>query len=266
MAGRCWFILLGLLLAGTLPVRRGTAAETPRLPPPVGIEERLGERVPADIPVRDELGRPVRLGDLFDRPVLLAPVYYRCSNVCNVLQASLAQALPRLDRELRQGIRVLSFSFDPDETPAVARGSKKIYRAVVRQRFPMENWLFLTADARAIERLTAAIGYRFYRDGSEFVHPVAVVVLAPGGRIVRYLEGTRFLATDLSLALLEASEGRVGSTISRLASLCYSYDPERRGYVFNILRVTGIVVFLCASVLFLVLMFGGRGRRKRRRP
>ncbi|TYO98980.1 protein SCO1/2 [Geothermobacter ehrlichii] len=263
MAGLHWIILLWLVAASGASVVRASTSGEPRRPPKVGIEERLGEQVPPDIMVRDELGRQLRLGDLFDRPVLLAPVYYRCSNVCNALQASLAQSLPKLGRELRREIRVLSFSFDPDETPAVARGSKKIYRAAVRERFPMDSWLFLTADAGAIRRLTTAIGYRFYKEGSEFVHPVAVVVLAPGGRIVRYLEGTRFLATDLSLALLEASEGRIGSTISRLASLCYSYDPERRGYVFNILRVTGIVVFLCAVILFLVLMFGGRGRRKK---
>lgn len=255
----CLLVLLLLWPAGPL-LGSQTA---PASPPPVGLEEHLGDRVPADIAVTDELGRSRQLGDYFDRPVLLAPVYYRCANVCNVLQANLAQVLPKLPDDVRSKVRVLSFSFDPEEGPELARNSKKIYRAAVRDGFPMENWVFLTASPDSIRRLTGAIGYRFYRDGSEFVHPVAVVALAPGGRIARYLEGTRFLPTDLSLALMEASEGRLGSTITRLASLCYSYDPEQRGYVFNILRVTGVVVFVSALGLFLVLAFGGRRRPRR---
>jgi len=235
----------------------------PQKPPRVGLEEKLGASVPLDLVLTDELGRKVRLGDLVDRPTLLAPVYYRCTNVCNALQSGLAQALPRLNNSLKGDIRVISFSFDPEETPALARGSKKIYRAAVRDGFPMDNWMFLTGDGAAITRLTDAIGYRYYQDGNEFVHPVAVAVLSPEGKIARYLEGTRFLPTDLSLSLMEASSGRIGSTISRLASFCYSYDPEQRGYVFNILRITGIVVTLSAVGLFSVLMFGGRKRRKR---
>ncbi|GAB4558845.1 MAG: SCO family protein [Geothermobacteraceae bacterium] len=256
---KCFLVLLLLLPAGTL----FGSPTVPASPPPVGLDEHLGEMVPTDIAVTDELGRSRQLGEYFDRPVLLAPVYYRCANVCNALQANLAQILPKLPEDIRPKVRVISFSFDPEEGPELARNSKKIYRAAVRGGFPMDHWVFLTASPDSIRRLTESIGYRFYRDGSEFVHPVAVVALAPGGRIVRYLEGTRFLPTDLSLALMEASEGRLGSTITRLASLCYSYDPEQRGYVFNILRVTGVVVFVSALGLFLVLAFGGRRRPRR---
>ncbi|WP_146032879.1 SCO family protein [Geothermobacter hydrogeniphilus] len=257
---RCLIVICLLLPGLSAGADDGVA---PKMPPKVGLDEKLGDRVPADLEFTDELGRKVRLGDLVDRPTLLAPVYFRCSNVCNVLQSGLAQTLPRLNEDLKNRIRVISFSFDPRETPALARGSKKIYRAAVKGGFPMDNWSFLTGSREAIARLTDAIGYRFYQDGAEFVHPVAVAVLSPEGRIVRYLEGTRFLPTDLTLSLMEASDGRLGSTISRLASFCYSYDPEQRGYVFNILRVTGIVVTLSAVGLFAVLVFGGRKRRRK---
>jgi protein SCO1/2 len=44
----------------------------------VGIEQRLGERLPLDAEFRDENGRIVRLGDYFSsgRPVILALVYF----------------------------------------------------------------------------------------------------------------------------------------------------------------------------------------------
>lgn len=256
---RCLVVVCVLLLGG---IAWGAPA-APQMPPKVGLDEQLGSQVPLDLELIDELGRRVQLSQLLDRPTLLAPVYFRCTNVCNALQSGLAQTLPRLNQSLKEQVRVISFSFDPEETPAMARNSKKIYRAAVKDGFPMDNWVFLTGSPDAIAQLTDAIGYRYYQDGTEFVHPVAVAVLAKGGKIVRYLEGTRFLPTDLSLSLMEASDGRIGSTISRLASFCYSYDPDQRGYVFNILRITGIVVTLSAIGLFSVLMFGGRRRRKK---
>jgi protein SCO1/2 len=238
-------------------------AETvPQLPPKVGLEEHLGEQVPLDLVFTDELGRELQLGDLVNRPTLLAPVYFRCSNVCNALQGGLAQALPGLSADLADHVQVISFSFDPGETPAQARGSKNIYRAAMKGGFPIDNWAFLTGSQESIDRLTDAIGYRYFQEGVEFVHPVAVAILSADGKITRYLEGTRFLSSDLSLALLEASDGRLGNTITRLASYCYSYDPEQRGYVFNILRVAAVIIFVSLLTLFLVLMLGGRRKRK----
>lgn len=252
-------VLGGLLGAAGLCL----AGEVPRLPQErAGLEEQLGAVVPLDAEFTDEEGRPVRLGDLVDRPTILAPVYYRCSQVCNLLQAGLADVLPQLNVD-REKIRVLSVSFDPDETPALAQGSRRIYQGVMRGAFPAGQWSFLTGDQHNIHQLMEAIGYHYVRDGREFIHPVAIVVLSPEGKIVRYLNGTRFLPMDLSLALLEASEGRVGSTISRIASFCFRYDPEKKGYVFNMLRVAGGIVFVSAAGLFTVLVLPGR---KNRRP
>lgn len=257
---RLLVVACGLLLI--VPPVVADTEKVPQLPPKVGLEERLGEQVPLDIVFTDELGRKIQLGDLVNRPTLLAPVYFRCSNVCNALQGGLSQALPGMSADLAEQVRVISFSFDPGETPAQARGSKNIYRAALKGGFPIDNWSFLTGSQESIDRLTDAIGYRYFQEGVEFVHPVAVAVLSSDGKITRYLEGTRFLSSDLSLALMEASDGRLGNTITRLASYCYSYDPEQRGYVLNILRVAATVISITLVTLFLVLMFGGRRKRK----
>ena len=47
-----------------------------------------------DLAFRAEDGQPVRLRDLITRPTIIAPVYYRCPNVCHFLQGELAQVLP----------------------------------------------------------------------------------------------------------------------------------------------------------------------------
>lgn len=255
IAWRVIAVAIAVSLVGPALLAAGELPNLPQQRP--DLQEKLGVRVPLDLEFIDENGQSVKLAELVDRPTILAPVYYRCSNVCNLLQGGLAEVFPKLD--IKPGsVRIISVSFDATETPKVAQGSRRIYQALLRDAFPSDQWSFLTGDQQNIDRLLDAIGYHVVRDGIEFIHPVVIAVLAPDGKIVRYLYGTRFLPMDVSLALLEASEGRVGNTISRIARICFSYDPDKKGYVFNILRVAGTLVFFSLGALFLVLVFGGR--------
>lgn len=227
----------------------------------VGLNEKLGATVPGDLQFRDENGKPVRLGDLLDRPTVIAPVYFKCPNVCNFLQSSLVDVLPQIKMKPGEDFRILSISFDERETPELAARSKKAYFHALEEGFPRNSWHFLTGDLVTIHTLTDSIGYSFKREGVDFLHPVSVAVVAPGGKIVRYLHGTHILPMDMNLALIEAGEGRVSPPIRKMLTFCFSYDPEGKRYVFNILRVTATGIILAAGSLFLYLVFSGRRKK-----
>lgn len=232
----------------------------------VGLEERLGERIPLDVTLRDETGATVRLGDLVKGPTVILPVYYGCTNVCNYLQGDLARVLPAIKLKPGADYRVISVSFDETETPQMAAGARRMYLTAMNAPFPADGWRFLTGDAEGIRRLTDAAGYRFQRKGSDFVHPVASFVVAGDGKIVRYLYGTSFLAKDLTLALIEAGQGKSGATIRKAVNYCFSFDPKQKSYTFNLLRVSATVVILCTGGFFLYLVLGGRKGQRQRMP
>lgn len=228
----------------------------------VGLEENLGGKIPLNLAFRDEQGNPVRLAELVTQPTVIAPVYYRCPNVCHFLQGDLARVLPQLKLEPGKDYRVLSISFDETESPALARRSKDNYFTAMQAAFPTDGWRFLTGSTENIRALTDAAGYYFKRVEGEFLHPVAFFVVSADGTIVRYLHGTHVLPKDLTLALYEAKEGRVGTTIRKVVQYCFSYDPENKTYVFNVLRVSATVI-LTTLVLFLAfLVWGGKKSKK----
>lgn len=227
----------------------------------IGVDERLGSRIPLDITFRDDNGRQVRLGELITSPTIILPVYYGCSNVCNFLQNGLASAMPAVKRIPGKEYRVLSVSFDETETPTLAAKYKKMYLTSMNAPFPEEGWHFLTGDARNIRRLTDAAGIHFRRSGRDFIHPVASFVVARDGTIVRYLYGTTFLPKDLTLALLEARDGKVGVTIRKVVGYCFSFDPAGKTYVFNLLRVSATVVLLSAGGFLAFLFLSGNKKR-----
>ena len=70
---------------------------TTGLPPAldkVGIEQKLGDRLPLDTEFKDENGKIVKLGDYFGkRPVVLALVYYDCPMLCNQVLNGLTGSL-----------------------------------------------------------------------------------------------------------------------------------------------------------------------------
>ena len=228
----------------------------------IGVDEKLGSHIPLDITFRDENGQPVRLAELISGPTIILPVYYSCTNVCNFLQSGLARVLPAIKRTPGKDYTVLSISFDETETPEQAARFKRMYLTAINAPFPEQGWRFLTGDAANIRRLTDAAGYHFQRRGRDFIHPVASFVLAGDGMIVRYLYGTNFLPKDLTLALVEAREGQVGTTIRKLVDFCFTFDKNNKTYVFNLLRVSATVVILCTGGFLAFLLLTGKKRRQ----
>ncbi|MGO8988478.1 MAG: SCO family protein [bacterium] len=221
----------------------------------IGIDEKLGQVVPLDLTFQDEKGNAVNLRKLIDRPVILTPVYLHCPNVCSLLLQNLAEALDKLPAEPGKDYTVLTVSFDETEKPDLALQKKKTYLEMIQRPFPDGAWRFLTGNKENIHKLTDAIGFHFKRVGEDFEHPVSLVILAPDGKIIRYMYGADPLPFDLKLALVEASEGRIGPTIAKVVRFCFSYDPKANKLVFNMLRVTGTVTLLFALsfVVFLIL-------------
>ena len=258
-------VILAVLFWTTclLPPRLAAHSIQDETLPNIGLEERLGAKIPLDLTFRDEAGQRVRLRDLITVPTIILPVYYSCTNVCNFLQGGLASVLPGVKRQPGTEYRVISVSFDETETPKQASRSRRMYLASMNTPFPEDGWHFLTGDARSIRQLTDAAGYRFQRKGRDFIHPVASFVVARDGTIVRYLYGTTFLPKDLTLALLEAREGKTGATIRKVVGYCFSFDPVGKTYVFNLLRVTATVVFLSAGSFLAFLLLTGNKRRQK---
>lgn len=228
----------------------------------IALEEKLGQYLPADAEFTDENGRRVMLGDLIDRPTIIAPVYLGCTHECPMLLNGLAQVLGSIELvKPGKDFSVITLSFDDKDTPAIARDKKKNYLTAIGKPFPGEAWKFLTGDATNIRKFTDSIGFTFQKDGEDFSHPITLVVIAPGGKIVRYLEGFTFLPFEVTMALTEAAEGRVGSPGRKALMFCFSYDPLKKSYVFNVLKVTGTVMVLFVASFFAYLMISTKKKR-----
>ena len=102
---------------------------------------------------------------------------------------NLADVLNKLPAEPGKEYIVLAVSFDETEKPAFALEKKKIYLKMIEKPFPEDAWRFLTGDKENIHKLTDAVGFHFKRVKEDFEHPVSLVILAPDGKIVRYMYG-----------------------------------------------------------------------------
>jgi protein SCO1/2 len=134
---------------------------------------------------------------------------------------------------------LVTVSFDHRETPAQAAAKKKAYLARYQRPEAAGAWHFLTGDEAALRALTGAVGFRYAWDGAsgQFAHPAGVVVATPEGKLARYLFGIEYAPKDLRLALVEASEGKVGSPVDQLLLFCYRYDPATGRYGAALMRV-----------------------------
>ncbi len=222
----------------------------------VGIDEHLGQTIPMNLTLIDEYGKPVKLSDITKgKPFALTLVYFRCPGICSPLLTGFTKTIDLTDLVPGKDYEVITVSFDPTETYLTGSEKKKNYFAQLKNKqLNNEDWRFLTADSATIAQLTDAVGFRYIKKDNEFIHSGVLTLLSPEGKITRYLYGTDFLPLDFKLGIIEAAEGRVGTTISKVVSLCYSYDAEGKRYVLDVTRIAGGGILLLLGVLVVVLI------------
>ena len=235
------------------------AAQMPEVLREVAYEQHLDAQLPLDAPFRDESGRLVRLGDYFtSRPVVLALVYYDCPMLCTQVLNSLVASLRVLSFETGREFDVVAVSFDPRERPELASAKKRSYLERYGRRGVEDGWHFLTGDEGAITRLTSAVGFRYVydKDTLQFAHPAGITVVTPAGRLARYFFGIEYPPRDLRFALVEASDGRIGSRVDQVLLYCYHYNPATGKYglvTMRIVRLGGIATVLALAVLIVLM-------------
>lgn len=255
---------LAILIISSLLLLRPVHGGPEEVRDQTGIDEKLDQYVPSDLRFSDEHGNTLSSADLFRQPVILLLIYYNCRHICPALVSGLVESLNAINLESGKDFSVLTVSFDETDTPAMALHTKNNYMVSSKKGFRTESWKFLTGDRKNIRRLTEAVGFRFRKEREGFIHPSSLIILAPGGKITRYLYGTSFLPRDLSMAVYEASEGRSGKSVGKLLRYCFSYDPEGRTYVFNILKVAGTATILFAITFIIYLNISNRSFRNKR--
>jgi protein SCO1/2 len=220
----------------------------------IDVEEHLGENIPFDLHFTDDQGQSVLLKKYFnqDKPIILVLGYYECPMLCTLVLNGLTQSVYKLKMQLGEDYQIVTISIDPKETTKLAAAKKQSYLKMLGQFDNTASWAFLTGNETNIKKLTESVGFKYYyvEERDEFAHPAVIMLLTGSGKISRYLYGIEYTVKDLKLGLLEAAEGKVGSTLDKLILYCYHYDPNAKGYVVfasNMMKLGGAIMLAALS-------------------
>lgn len=224
----------------------------------VGLDEKLNQPVDTSLTFLDEEGRPVALKDLMhtERPVVLNLAYYSCPLLCGFVLQGVVKSLRGVPYTPGVDIDVITVSFDTREKPELAKAKKENLLKEYGRPEAASGWHLLVDKDGNAKRLADQVGFKYEWNAAdqEFAHPSVTMVLTPDGKVSRYLYGIEYEPRTMRLALTEASQGKIGSTVDRLLLFCYHYDPLARSYVpfaRNVMKLGGVLVMLVlGAVLF----------------
>jgi protein SCO1/2 len=167
-----------------------------------------------------------------------------------------------------KGYRLLTVSIDPRDTSALARAKRENYvGSLGGVTSGTRPWDFLSqagpADEAQVKRLADAIGFQYRWDDKtqQFAHAAGAFVFTPDGKLSRTLTGIEFPSKDVRLALVEASEGKLGGAWDKVLLLCYHYEPGE-GYTVAIMRIMRFAGLLTVLLLSALLLHFWRRERK----
>ena len=227
----------------------------------VGISPPAGARVPLESRWTGETGTASTLGEAIGgRPALLIFADYTCSTLCGPVLTFVSDALAQSGLAPAD-YRVVVLGLDAKDGPRAA--------ATMKQRQVGDDGvasatIMLTADAQTIRAVADAVGYRFSYDAEhdQFAHPAAVLALTGDGRVSRVVSGLGTSADDLRLALVEASDGHIGTLRDHVRLLCYGFDPSAGVYTLSVYR--GLSIAAALTVIALAAAIGFMSLRPRR--
>jgi protein SCO1/2 len=256
-------------LYGARPAAGNPSSGLPKALTDVKIEQKLNQQLPLDLVFTDENGQQVKLGQYFGKkPVVLALVYYDCPMLCTQVLNGMVTSFRVLPFQVGNEFDVVTVSFDPRETSALAAAKKKMYVDYLPEKMranASSGWHFLTGDQANIAQLTDAVGFRYHYDEAtkQFAHASAIMLTTPQGKLSRYFYGIEYAPRDLRLGLIESSQNKIGSPAEQLLLYCYHYDPATGKYglaIMRVMRIAGVLTILGIISGILAMTLIGKAR------
>jgi len=223
----------------------------------VGITEHVGAKLPLDASFRDEDGKMVTLGDYFteEKPAILTLVYFDCPMLCSLVINGTVDAIKTLKYTPGSEFEIITLSFDPTETPTLAKLKKQSYIKEYGRPEAAAGWHFLTGDETNIKRVTETVGfgYKWNEKMQQYAHSAAIMIITPDGTVSQYLYGIAYEPQTLRLSLLAASQGKLGTPLEKILMYCFHFDSSEGKYTpsaLGIMRLGGsVMLFIVAGVM-----------------
>lgn len=236
----------------------------------IGIEQKLNSQLPLDATLLDEEGNTVQLKQYFgSKPVILAMVYYECPMLCNEVLNGLVGSLKPLTFNAGNEFEVVAVSFDPKDTPEIAKAKKEGYTKRYGREGTEKGWHFLTATPETIARVTEAVGFSYKWDEKtkQYAHAGGIMIATPEGKLSHYFYGIEYAPKDVRLGLVEAAGNKIGNPVDKLLLYCYHYDPSTGKYglaIMNVMRLGGVITVLGLITMLLILWKSSESKKARR--
>lgn len=226
----------------------------------VGIDiSKKGSPLNLNLSFINEAGETKPLGSFFKqgRPVLLSIVYYECPSLCGLHLNGMTAALKDLDLKAGQDFQWIAVSMDSKEGHQLAFDKKENFiKTFSKKDEARQGWNFLVGSEQNVKELTEQLGfsYKWDDESEQFAHSSAVYVISNQGQISQIISGVEFDPKTLKLALIEASEGKVGSFIDRAMMMCFEFNPKKNKftiYAYNVMKIGALLTLLLLAVFLL---------------
>ncbi len=167
--------------------------------------------------------------------------------LCSLQLNGFVEGLKKLDFTPGKEFRIVTVLLDPKETNETRAPLSRALPEPVRppgHRGGLDVSDRLGSEHPRASRRRSAFPTTTTRRGKEYIHPAAITLLSPDGKIARYLYGLEYRKKTLQLGLVEASEGRVGTSLDKLILFCFHYDSIEGRYApiaTRIMQVGGAI-------------------------
>lgn len=231
--------------------------------------DSIGRTVDPELEFVDERGYPFQLKQLFpgEKPVVLMLGYYSCPAMCGQVLDAVLWSLSEVELEPNDDYKILTVSIDPKEDAGIAKQRKAAFLPRLMKTGGDQAWRVLTGTEEASSALAERVGFNYYWSEAtkQYAHPPSVIFLTPEGKVSRIIVNTYFEPEDMRLALVEASDGALGTFWDQVKLNCLTFDPRTNTYsvtAMTLMRIGGaITVIVLAAMIWIMLR---RERQKAR--
>ncbi len=226
----------------------------------VGIDlAKKGESLNLNLNFINEAGESKPLGSYLKQgnPILLSMVYYECPSLCGLHMNGMTAALKDLELKAGEDFQWVTISMDSKEGHELAADKKESYvNAFSKKDEARQGWNFLVGSEANVKELTDQLGFSFKwdKESEQFAHSSAVYVISNQGQISQIISGVEFDPKTLKLALVEASEGKVGSFMDRAMMMCFAFNPKKNKYTiyaYNVMKIGALLTLFLLGVFLL---------------